>query len=166
MSRCSPPITLLLHAVWDTISFASNGLVFFWAGVASMNYFIRCEGGEGGRKFGVATPLRRSRPHRRRRRCFCRPTLSPSPQLCRSITILGNAAWSYAAIPFIYLFMMLIRTGVIALFNLTAFKWLKERECVCGRVCVCVGRGGKRRWGVDAQLAMPAFRGARPQQCA
>jgi hypothetical protein len=29
------------HAVWDTLSFASNGLVFFWAGVASINYLLR-----------------------------------------------------------------------------------------------------------------------------
>ena len=37
--------------------------------------------------------------------------------------------WSYAAIPLIYIFMVLIRTGCIALFNLTVFKWVKEREC-------------------------------------
>ena len=37
-----PPCTPLHPpAVWDTISFASNGLVFFWAGIASVNYFIR-----------------------------------------------------------------------------------------------------------------------------
>lgn len=36
--RLAPSLPL---AVWDTISFASNGLVFFWAGVASINYFIR-----------------------------------------------------------------------------------------------------------------------------
>lgn len=32
-------------AVWDTLSFASNGLVFFWAGIASINYLIRWGGG-------------------------------------------------------------------------------------------------------------------------
>ncbi|PRW32594.1 Sodium hydrogen exchanger 7 [Chlorella sorokiniana] len=72
-------------AFWDTLSFASNGLVFFWAGIASINYLIR------------------------------------------SIDILGGQAWSYAAIPFIFIFMMLIRTGCLALFNLTAFTWIKER---------------------------------------
>lgn len=45
-----------------------------------------------------------------------------------SIDILGGQAWSYCAIPLIYIFMMLIRTGCLALFNLTAFAWLKERE--------------------------------------
>ncbi|KAL4547435.1 hypothetical protein Ndes2526B_g06687 [Nannochloris sp. 'desiccata'] len=28
-------------AVWDMISFSANGLVFFWSGVASVNFFIR-----------------------------------------------------------------------------------------------------------------------------
>lgn len=28
-------------AIWETISFAANGLVFFWAGVASLTYVIR-----------------------------------------------------------------------------------------------------------------------------
>lgn len=49
-------------------------------------------------------------------------------QLPRSIDILGGQAWSYAAIPFIFIFMLLIRTGCMALFNLTAFTWIKERE--------------------------------------
>ncbi len=37
----------VFNAVWDTISFSTNGLVFFWSGVASVNYFIRtmvCDG--------------------------------------------------------------------------------------------------------------------------
>eukprot|EP00887_Chlorella_sp_A99_P005087 scaffold25.g5087.t1 len=46
-----------------------------------------------------------------------------------SIVILNNTAWSYAAIPLIYLSMMLIRVGCIFLFNWTVFKWLKEGEC-------------------------------------
>ncbi len=35
------PPTQWPPAVWDTLSFASNGLVFFWAGIASINYLIR-----------------------------------------------------------------------------------------------------------------------------
>ena len=27
--------------VWDTISFGANGIVFFWSGVACVNYFER-----------------------------------------------------------------------------------------------------------------------------
>lgn len=53
---------------------------------------------------------------------------------CRSIDILGSNAWSYVAVPLIYIFMMLIRTGCLAGFNLTFFAWVKEREparCHC-----------------------------------
>lgn len=39
-TTCHPP-PATHPPVWDTLSFASNGLVFFWAGVASINYFIR-----------------------------------------------------------------------------------------------------------------------------
>lgn len=45
-SASPPPLPVHPHlfvlAVWDTLSFASNGLVFFWAGIASINYLIRC----------------------------------------------------------------------------------------------------------------------------
>ena len=30
---------------WDTVSYAVNGLVFFFAGASAVNFFIRCEGG-------------------------------------------------------------------------------------------------------------------------
>lgn len=66
----------------------------------------------------------------------------------RSIDILGGQAWSYAAIPFIFIFMLLIRTGCMALFNLTAFTWIKERESACGRglvVGLWLGAGGVDR---------------------
>jgi NhaP-type Na+/H+ or K+/H+ antiporter len=62
-------------AVWDMISFSANGLVFFWSGVASVNFFIR------------------------------------------SADLLPRTAWSYGAIPLIYIFMMLIRCLCVALFN-------------------------------------------------
>ena len=128
--------------VWDTLTFASNGLVFFWAGVASINYFLRC----------VGTPCLSSwnGPWRRMpsRSSVCvhagsppsHPCMharlpadtvpwSPSPlPPCSSIDVLGAQAWSYAAIPCIYIFMMLIRTGCLALFNLTFFRWIRERE--------------------------------------
>ena len=70
-------------AVWDMISFSANGLVFFWSGVASINFFVR------------------------------------------SVTLLERTAWSYAAIPAIYVFMLLIRCGCVALFN-PLFRWLGE----------------------------------------
>ncbi|KAL4855761.1 Sodium/hydrogen exchanger 8 [Chlorella vulgaris] len=44
-----------------------------------------------------------------------------------SIDILGGNAWSYAAIPLIYVFMLLIRTGCLALFNISVFAWIRER---------------------------------------
>lgn len=62
-------------AAWDFISFVANGLVFFWSGVASINYFIR------------------------------------------SVQLLTRTAWSYAAIPLIWVFMLVIRTACIAAFN-------------------------------------------------
>lgn len=68
---------------WDFISFVANGLVFFWSGVASINYFIR------------------------------------------SVTLLTRTAWSYAAIPLIWLFMLVIRTLCIWMFN-PVFKVLGE----------------------------------------
>lgn len=59
----------------DMISFAANGLVFFWSGIASVNFFIR------------------------------------------SLESYDQSTMSLAAIPLIYIFMMLIRTGCVALFN-------------------------------------------------
>ena len=63
------------EAVWDMISFAANGLVFFWAGVASLNFLIG------------------------------------------SITQIPKDAITYASIILVYIFMLLIRTGCVALFN-------------------------------------------------
>jgi NhaP-type Na+/H+ or K+/H+ antiporter len=62
-------------AVWDTISFAANGLVFFWSGVSSINYLIR------------------------------------------STDVLSGDAMTYVAIPLLFLFMLLIRIGCVAVFN-------------------------------------------------
>lgn len=63
------------EAVWDMISFAANGLVFFWAGVASMTFLIQAS------------------------------------------TTITKPAIVYVSIFLIYLFMLIIRTGCIALFN-------------------------------------------------
>ena len=62
-------------AMWDMVSFAANGLVFFWAGLASMNFIIR------------------------------------------SITMIPKSALTYVSIFLIYIFMMMIRTFCVALFN-------------------------------------------------
>jgi len=62
-------------AMWNMISFAANGIVFFWSGVASFNFFLR------------------------------------------SLIQLPNQAMNYIAIPLIYIFMILIRTFCITLFN-------------------------------------------------
>lgn len=70
-------------AVWDMISFSANGLVFFWSGVASLNFFVR------------------------------------------SVSNFKRTAWSYVAIPLIYLFMVLIRSACVGLFN-PLFKALGE----------------------------------------
>ncbi|KAI3423997.1 hypothetical protein D9Q98_009830 [Chlorella vulgaris] len=72
-------------AFWETLSFASNGLVFFWTGIASVNFFIR------------------------------------------SVNILGGNAWSYGAVPLIFIFMLFVRTGCLALFNISVFAWIRER---------------------------------------
>lgn len=29
-------------AFWDTLSFINNGLVFFFSGIACINFFVRC----------------------------------------------------------------------------------------------------------------------------
>lgn len=63
------------EAIWDMISFAANGLVFFWAGVASMSFLIQAS------------------------------------------TEISKPAIVYVSIFLIYLFMLIIRTGCIALFN-------------------------------------------------
>lgn len=62
-------------AVWDMISFAANGLVFFWSGVASFNFIIR------------------------------------------SIKLIPKNTMAYVSILLIYLFMLLIRTFCVGLFN-------------------------------------------------
>lgn len=62
-------------AVWDMISFAANGLVFFWSGVASINFTIR------------------------------------------SITMFPRTVWSYVAVIFIYIFMLVVRTICMAIGN-------------------------------------------------
>eukprot|EP00889_Picochlorum_renovo_P008463 jgi/Picre1/35493/NNA_002955.t1 len=62
-------------AIWEAISFAANGLVFFWAGVASLTYVIR--------------------------------TISQTP----------TNAMTFVSIPLIYIFMLVIRTFCIAIFN-------------------------------------------------
>lgn len=62
-------------AAWDFISFAANGLVFFWSGVASVNYTIR------------------------------------------SVAAFSRSAWSYAAVPIIFLYMLVLRLICIGLFN-------------------------------------------------
>ena len=63
------------EAVWDMISFAANGLVFFWAGIASMSFLIEAS------------------------------------------SSVSKSAIVYVSIFLIYLFMLIIRTGCIALFN-------------------------------------------------
>jgi hypothetical protein len=164
------------HAVWDTVAFASNGLVFFWSGIAAINYFIRWAAGLAWESCS-AGPLRPSP--------LCWALVSGPPSLsCRapwahlcgellrcpasslsaegtsacltitsqicvdyhhfpldpgacpsgrsSIDILGGNAWSYAAIPLIYIFMVLIRSGCLALYNVTVFAWIREREWPVG----------------------------------
>lgn len=76
--------------------------------------------------------------------------------------ILGGTAWSYAAIPCIYAFMMLIRTGCMALFNLTFFRWIKERE----RPALGGGAWGRRlrlgRWLEEAAGGQGGAAGPQP----
>ena len=62
-------------AIWEMIAFAVNGLVFFWAGLSSINFLIR--------SFGVN----------------------------------AHYVMDYVSIPLIYIFMLLIRTFCIAIFN-------------------------------------------------
>lgn len=72
--------------------------------------------------------------------------------------ILGSQAWSYIAIPLIWAFMVLIRTGCLALFNLTAFSWVKERAWRCRRPRRC-GREQRRERSRSPRLpsqALPA----------
>lgn len=47
---------------------------------------------------------------------------------CRSGGALAGSAWSWAAIPPIYLALVVLRTGGYAVFNVTAFAWLQESE--------------------------------------
>ena len=62
-------------AVWDSVSYVANALVFFWAGIAAVNL------------------------------------------VARSTTFLNATAWSYAAIPIIFIFMFICRFLLILLFN-------------------------------------------------
>ena len=70
-------------AVWDMVAFGINGLVFFWSGVASVNFLIRSSG------------------------------------------LLARTGASFAAIPVIWIAMVVIRTGCIILFN-PLFKWMGQ----------------------------------------
>jgi NhaP-type Na+/H+ or K+/H+ antiporter len=63
------------EAMWDMISFLANGLVFFWAGIASVSFLI--------------------------------PSIIETPK----------DPMAYASIVIIYLFMLIIRTGCVALFS-------------------------------------------------
>ncbi|KAI7841428.1 hypothetical protein COHA_004823 [Chlorella ohadii] len=47
--------------------------------------------------------------------------------LIRSGGALAGSAWSWAAIPPIYLALVVLRTGGYAAFNVTAFAWLREK---------------------------------------
>lgn len=51
--------------------------------------------------------------------------LSPFGNPPSSVAILNNTAWSYAAIPLIWVFMFFIRAGCLVLFN-PIFKWVGE----------------------------------------
>ena len=64
------------EAMWDLISFLANGLVFFWAGIASVSFLIP------------------------------------------AITDVPKSGLVYASVVIIYLFMLIIRTGCVAMFNL------------------------------------------------
>lgn len=71
-------------AMWDMISFLANGLVFFWAGIASMSFLI--------------------------------PACIEVPK----------SALAYASVVLIYIFMLIIRTGCVAMFN-PIFHLIKNR---------------------------------------
>lgn len=122
----SPHATCNL-AVWDACSLGANGLVFFWSGAACINFLIRwvcaclrllqlvcCT---------VGLPPHLPLPAAR----LSSPPHAPKRDR-RSGGILSNSAWSWAAIPLIYLALVALRTGSYALFNATAFAWLKESE--------------------------------------
>jgi len=36
-----PPESGIHEAVWDTVAFAANALVFFWSGISSVNFVAR-----------------------------------------------------------------------------------------------------------------------------
>jgi NhaP-type Na+/H+ or K+/H+ antiporter len=97
-------------AVWDMISFAANGLVFFWSGAASINFFLR------------------------------------------SVGVLQQTAWSYAAVPAIYVFMMVLRTLCVAMFN-PFFAAVGER--LSAREVAFVGWAGLR--GSVSLIMLSAF---------
>jgi hypothetical protein len=54
--------------------------------------------------------------------------VTPIQLCCRSVNILGGNAWSYGAVPLIFIFMLFVRTGCLALFNISVFAWIRERE--------------------------------------
>ena len=66
----------------------------------------------------------------------------------RSGGILAGSAWSWAAVPLIYVALVALRTGCYSLFNLTAFAWLRESE--------------RRGWPPPPGAAVP-LAGGRPQ---
>ncbi len=128
-------------AVWDTISFAVNGVVFFWSGVSSINFLIR-RGWFSHPAVVCAFLYFMHIPACRtdtdcRKLCICASTTTASttassyagipssllrhlqrePIFCRSTTIASTTAWSYAGIPLVYVFMFLVRGLCITLFN-------------------------------------------------
>lgn len=42
--------------------------------------------------------------------------------------MLTESAWSWGAIPIIFVALVALRTGSYAVFNVTAFRWLDEGE--------------------------------------
>ena len=127
------------------------GLVFFWAGAASVNYFLRSISVLNNTAWvgrdGAGRPPGRRPGRLSRCRCCCPPhSLQPCPT--------PLAAQSYIAIPLIYIFMVLIRIGCVGLFNLTFFRWLRE----CERGGAGAGSGTLQRSSLACSLCHRSFR--------
>lgn len=45
------------EAVWDTLAFVANGLIFFWGGISAVNFLLRCVCGWGGQGLAPAASL-------------------------------------------------------------------------------------------------------------